>query len=627
MSRTERKLSTYISPMLAKETDKAFDDKEWLFEIKWDGYRAVADVTGNEVQLYSRNGNSFTGNYPALVSALKKIKSKVILDGEIVVLNEQGFPDFQKLQHYEENTHLPLIYYAFDLLSLNGETLYHLPLTDRKKLLQKVLGKHPVIRYSDHVLEKGVEFFNASMQNNLEGVMAKKADSLYQPGKRTSDWLKVKNHKTADVLIAGFTKPAGARNYFGSLILAIKDGKTFKYAGNAGTGFDEKKLKSLYEMLLPYKQNDPPFGEKIRFKDVTWVEPVFVCEVKFTEWTKDEKLRHPVFLRLREDKSPKEIDMKNVKPVKRVIKKELNPDSLKFGKVSVAITNRDKIYWPGEGITKGMVIDYYQSMSEYILPYLKDRPQSLKRNPGGIADSGFYHKDAGEGAPSFIKSFAVHSASTDKEIDYIICNDAATLAYLNNLGCIELNPWHSTTKKPDKPDYLIVDIDPSDKNSFNQVIDAANAFKDVLDEAGVEGYCKTSGASGLHIYLPMAKKYDYEQVKDFANLLCMLVNEKLPSFTTLERNLKKRGDKHIYLDYLQNRKSQTIASVFSLRPKKGAPVSMPLLWKEVKHGLKPTDFTIHNALKEAKKRADLFKPVFGPGINIDKVLKVLHIQK
>jgi len=613
--------------MLAKEKDEAFEDKAWLFEIKWDGYRAVADISGNDIQLYSRNGNSFAGNYPALVDALKKIKSKVILDGEIVVLNENGQPDFQKLQHYEEYTHLPLVYYAFDLLALNGETLYHLPLKDRKRLLKKVLGKHPMIRYSDHVMEKGIDFFQASTHNNLEGIMAKNAESFYHPGKRTNDWLKIKNHKTADVLIAGFTKPAGARNYFGSLILAIKDGSSFKYAGNAGTGFDEQKLRSLHELLLPYQQAEPPFDEKIRFKDVTWVKPVFVCEVKFTEWTKDEKLRHPVFLRLREDKSSKDINMKDVKPVKRVIRKELNPDSLQFGKISVPVTNRNKIYWPKEGITKGMVIDYYQSVADYILPYLSDRPQSLKRNPGGIEDSGFYHKDAGEGAPSWVKSFAVHSASTNKEIDYIICNNAATLAYLNNLGCIELNPWHSTTKKPDKPDYLIVDIDPSARNTFNQVIDVANAFKDVLDDAGVEGYCKTSGASGLHIYLPMAKKYGYEEVKDFAHLLCMLVNQKLPKFTTLERNLKKRGDKHIYLDYLQNRRSQTIAYVFSLRPKKGAPVSMPLLWKEVKHGLKPTDFTIHNALTQIKKRAGLFKAVLGPGISINKCLKTLNIQE
>jgi bifunctional non-homologous end joining protein LigD len=317
--------------------------------------------------------------------------------------------------------------------------------------------------------------------------------------------------------------------------------------------------------------------------------------------------------------------MKNVKPVKKVIEKELANDAdIKVGKTTVSITNRDKIYWPKLKITKGMMIDYYQSIASYILPYLKDRPQSLKRNPGGIADKGFYHKDAGENAPSFVKSFKVHSESSNKQIDYIICNDKATLAYLNNLGCIELNPWHSTTKKPDKPDYLIIDIDPSEKNNFNQVIDAANAFKKILDKAGATCFCKTSGASGLHIYIPLGKKYSYEQGKEFAHLICMMVNDELPDFTTLERNLKKRGNKKIYLDYLQNSKGQTIASVYSLRPREEATVSMPLLWKEVKHGMKPTDFTIHNAVKRIAKTADIFKGILGPGIDIHKCLVALN---
>ena len=626
MNHESRKLDEYIKPMLAKETAEPFDDKDWLYEIKWDGYRAIAEISGENIQLYSRNGNSFLNKYPLLVNSLKKIKHDAVIDGEIVVLNEEGFPDFQKIQHYEDNTNFPLVYYAFDLLSLDGHSLYDQPLLERKKLLKKLIGKNPMIKFSDHVLDNGIDFFNASVQKNLEGMMAKKANSHYYPGQRTNEWLKVKNHKSADVLIAGYTKPTGSRKYFGSLVLAIKDRRSFKHVGHAGTGFDDKKLKELYELFQKYKQERSPFDNPVEVKEtVTWIKPVLVCEVKFTEWTKDEKLRHPVFIRLRNDKSTKEIEMKNIKPVKRIIEKELEePAGIKIGKATVNITNREKIYWPKEKITKGMMIDYYQSIASYILPYLKDRPQSLKRNPNGITNAGFYHKDAGENAPSFVKSFKVHSESSNKEIDYIICNDKATLAYLNNLGCIELNPWHSTIKNPDKPDYLIIDIDPSDKNNFNQVIDAANAFKKVLDRAGAKGFCKTSGASGLHIYVPMGKKYSYEQGRDFAHLLCMMVNDMLPDFTTLERNLKKRGNKHIYLDYLQNSKGQTIASVYSLRPKEGATVSMPLQWKELKHGLKPTDFTIHNALKRVQKNGDIFKEVLGPGINLDKSLKSLH---
>ncbi|MEJ7674557.1 MAG: non-homologous end-joining DNA ligase [Chitinophagaceae bacterium] len=242
-------------------------------------------------------------------------------------------------------------------------------------------------------------------------------------------------------------------------------------------------------------------------------------------------------------------------------------------------------------MTKGDVINYYIEMADYILPYLKGRPESLLRNPNGINAKGFFHKDAGEEAPSFVKSKKLFSESANKDIDYIICNNQPTLTYLNNLGCIEINPWHSTLKSLDHPDYLIIDIDPSNENTFEQVIEAAKVVKQILDQAGAQSYCKTSGSTGLHIYVPTAKKYSYEQVKDFAYLICMLASEQLPEFTTLERNLQKRGHKHIYMDYLQNRKGQTISSVYSLRPKPGATVSTPLLWKEVKSGLTPQEFT------------------------------------
>jgi bifunctional non-homologous end joining protein LigD len=295
------------------------------------------------------------------------------------------------------------------------------------------------------------------------------------------------------------------------------------------------------------------------------------------------------------------------------------------GKIKVPVSNPQKLYFPKEKVTKKMVVEYYQSIAKYILPFLKDRPESLKRNANGILDAGFYHKDAGENAPEFIQSFSVHSESTNKEIDYIICNDKITLAYLNNLGCIELNPWHSTIKKPDHPDYLIIDIDPSDKNNFNQVIEVARAFKKLFDKAGAECFCKTSGSTGLHIYVPMKKKYPYETIKNFAHQLCLKVNEMLPDLTTLTRNLAKRGDKKIYLDYLQNRAGQTIASVYSLRPKKGATVSMPLQWKEVKKGLTPDQFTIHNSLKRIEKFPGLFNGVFGAATNIAACIKKLGL--
>ena len=297
---------------------------------------------------------------------------------------------------------------------------------------------------------------------------------------------------------------------------------------------------------------------------------------------------------------------------------------IKIGKSVVTITNRQKIYWPDDGFTKGDVIDHYNKMADYILPHLKGRCLSLKRNPNGINDKGFYHKDAGENAPAYVDVFKVKSESNQKIIDYIVCNNKATLLYVANLGCIEINPWNSTTKKIGNPTWMVIDIDPSDKNKFTEVVDTALAAKMVLDKAGVSSYCKTSGASGLHVYVPLKNKYDYVTVRDFAHIIASLVQEQLPETTTLERSLSKRGPK-IYIDYLQNSAGQTLASVYSIRPVPGASVSTPLDWKEVNHQLSPQQFTIENILLRVKRKGDLFLPVLNASNSIDKALKALNV--
>ena len=623
--------------MLAKEAEQPFNDKNWLYEIKWDGYRAIAELQNKDVKLYSRNGITFENSYPIIVQELKKIKDNVVLDGEIVVLNDEGHPDFQLLQHYESNTHRPINYCVFDILSVNGYNTCELPLIKRKELLKDVIKKNEVIKYSDHIQEKGIAFFNASTHNNLEGIMAKKADSQYYIGKRTNEWLKIKNHKTQEAIITGYTDPGGSRKYFGALVLGIKDGDKLKYIGHTGSGFNQQSLKEMWDLLQPLKQTKSPFDEKVKTNmPVTWVKPKLVCEIKFTEVTRDGMLRHPIFLHLRNDKPVKEVTMANTKTVKKSEIRKIDKGekdiekpasetdkTFTFGKIKVKATNVNKIYFPDDEITKGDVINYYQQIADYILPYLKGRPQSLLRMPNGINAPGFFHKDAGEDAPSFIKTKKLFSESTNKHINYIICDNKATLAYLNNLGSIEINPWHSTINALDNPDYLIIDIDPSKENTFQQVIEAANVVKQILDKAGAPSYCKTSGASGLHIHVPLAKKYTYEQAKDFTYLICMLANEQIPEFTTLERNLQKRGHKHIYMDYLQNRRGHTIACAYSLRPKPGATVSTPLLWKEVKSGLTPQDFTINNIMKRVKKMGDIFYPILEKGINLNKCLKNL----
>ncbi len=650
-----RKLNDYIVPMLARETDQPFDDKDWIYEIKWDGYRAIAEVNHDDVVLYSRNGNVFNTTYPIIVEALKKINIPVILDGEVVIVDKNGKSDFQLLQHYLSDNDHEIKYCVFDILSINNENTYDLPLITRKKLLKQLISslkKNSVIMYSDHIVEKGKQFFETAVESNLEGIMAKKADSLYAPGVRTTDWLKIKHHKTMEAIITGYTQPTGSRKHFGALILGVYDNGKLTYIGHTGSGFTSENLAGMNKKLQPLVQKKSPFDEQISTNmPATWVKPVLVCEIKYTEWTNDGHLRHPIFLRVREDKNAKDVVMEGIKPVKKtIIKKSVrtkkvvrenavkpspakkkpvekgeieNEKIITFGKIKVKTTNLNKVFFPDDGVTKGDVINYYISISKYILPFLKDRPQSLKRNPNGITDKGFFHKDAGDEAPVWVKSKKIFSESANKNIDYILCNNQATLAYLNNLGCIEINPWHSTVQKLNNPDYLIIDIDPSDKNTFEQVIETANVIRNVLKKAGIESYCKTSGSTGIHVYVPAQKKYTYDQLKDFAHLICMLVQEQLPGFTSLERNLKKRGTKMIYLDHLQNRKGQTISSVYSLRPSKGATVSMPLEWKEVKYGLSPGDFNIFNALKRIEKKPELFTPILGKGLDLHKSLKLL----
>ncbi len=618
--------------MFAKEATAPFDDNDWLFEIKWDGYRAITEKNKNKILLYSRNGLSFLSTYPIVVNELLKIKEDAVLDGEIVVMNADGNPDFQLLQHYTENQDKPIQYYIFDLLRLNGYDTTELTLTERKELLQKIIPQNEVIKYSDHILENGKAFFQVSKEKNLEGIMAKKITSKYYPGKRSSEWLKIKHHQTQEAIIAGYTEPSGARKYFGALVLAIKDGKKLKYIGHTGGGFNQNSLKEMYETLQPFITEKSPFDKKIKTNSpVTWVQPQLICEVKFAEITADGKLRQPIFLHLRNDKNINEVNMANTQTISKEkattqqTEEAIDKDDrlFTFGKSKVKVSHINKILFPEDEITKGDIVEYYISMSAYILPYLQGRPQSLLRNPNGIHEKGFFHKDAAAKVPSFVNSKKVFSESNQKNIDYIICDNQATLTYMNNLGCIEINPWNSTIKDLDKPDYLIIDIDPSDKNTFNQVIEAANVVKQVLDKAGAESFCKTSGASGLHVFVPTAKKYTYEQVKDFAYIVCMMAHDELKDFTTLERNLQKRGNKHIYMDYLQNRKGQTIASVYSLRPKVGATVSTPLLWKELKSGLSPKEFTIHNTLNLVKKKGDIFNGVLGKGIDLNKCLKKL----
>ena len=638
----EEKFRDFIHPMMARLHDGPFSDPDWIFEIKWDGYRAVAECDGHKVRLYSRSGLNFGHDYPAIYTALQALKTDAVLDGEIVAFDANGKPSFQLLQGARSDG-TPLTYQAFDILYYKGKSLEARPLLERKAILKKLLAKAPdVIRYCDHVTGDGEAFFKVAQAKGLEGLIAKKAGSVYEEGNRSAYWLKIKHVQTDEAIICGYTQPKGSRKYFGALLLGMYRDGVLTYIGHTGTGFNTKTLQELYDTMQPYRQDESPFNTKTPLNaPTTWLAPKLVAAIKFTEITKDGIRRHPVFMGLRKDKAAKEVTGADAEAVRfpkagagnATAKTKKSTKAAKpvpksaghgAGKLPAGtFSNLDKVYFPEEGYTKGDVIEYYNAVYKYILPYLKDRPLSLRRNPNGINDAGFFHKDAGENVPDFVATEVIYSESTDKDIDYIVCNNKPTLLYLANLGCIELNPWHSRAGQLDKPDYLLMDIDPSDNNTFEQVIETAKTIKEVLDSCGAPAFVKTSGSTGLHIYVPMGAKYTYDQVLAFAEIIATRTQEMLPDFTSLERSLKKRGKGNIYIDYLQNRIGQTVACPYSLRPKPHAPVSMPVEWKEVKKGLSIDQFNIKNALKRVERKGDIFAPVLKKGVDLIKCLKAL----
>ncbi|WP_452223488.1 DNA ligase D [Lacinutrix chionoecetis] len=614
-------LKSFVKPMLASPAKKVFNSKDWIFELKYDGYRALANINSAEVELYTRNGISLNEKFKIIYNELSAIEHNAILDGEIVILDEQGIPKFNALQNYDEkSTKGHLVYYVFDLLFLNDHSTLELPLLDRKQLLKALLAESSHIKYCDHIESMGNTVYNQAIEMGMEGIIAKKANSKYYTNTRSPDWLKFKKVENSEAIICGYTHSKTKSRKFASLILGMVEDDQLVYVGTCGSGFSEAQIKELYKKFEVLKIDTPVFDIKSHLKgrEATWLIPKLVCEVKLAEWTSANVMRHPVFKRLREDKSVP-VSVENTSETLQKKEKKTNTESiLDVNGIDVAISNIDKMYWPTQSLTKYDLMDYYLKMSDIILPYLKDRPQSLHRHPNGIQGDSFYQKD-NDNLPKWIETVPIYSKSSEKEINYLLCQNEATLLYMNNLGCIELHPWHSTIFQLDHPDYTIIDLDPSESNTFEQVIETALVAKDILDKAKIDSYCKTSGASGLHIYIPLGGQYTYGEARDFTKLICIYIQERLPKLTTLERSLKKRGPK-IYLDYLQNRRGQTIASAYSLRPTKEATVSKPLLWSELKNGLRVEDFNIHSVPKRINSMQDPFSGILKKGIDMNQAL-------
>jgi bifunctional non-homologous end joining protein LigD len=646
-----------IEQMLATLVSEPIEEEGWLYEMKWDGYRAISYINNGTVNICSRNNKSFNKKYYPLHDTLKEWNINAVVDGEIVVVNEDGVPDFGSLQLWRSEADGQLLYYLFDILWLEGKSVMQLPIEERRQLLKAILPEGTShIRISQSMIDNGKEAFAQAQSLHLEGVMAKKAGSIYTIGKRTKDWLKIKTEKQQELIIGGYTLNEGSNKLFSALLLGIMEGKNFQFITPVGTGFNRKMQEEILKKLKPHITpvcsfaTVPEYNKPSRFRPnppkatVTWVKPKLVAEISYREQTSGGAIRHPSFKGLREDKKPSEVEWEHVAKTKDITehslvkqkiitapgKKErkslLNPtEETQTRSISghdLRFTNLSKIYWSKDKWSKRDMINYYYQVAPYMLAYMKDRPQILNRHPHGIEGESFYQKDVKGKAPAWIETFPYYSYADQKEKEFLVCTNEASLLYIASLGCIEMNPWHSRRQTPDNPDWCIIDLDP-DENSFNQVIEAARVTKKILDALNVPAYCKTSGSTGLHIYIPFGAKYTYDDSKEFGRKIVKLVHKEIPSFTSIERKTADRGGK-MYLDFLQNRPQASVASAYSLRPKPGAPVSMPLHWEEVKKGLKIKDFNIANAIPRLKENGDIFKGVLGKGINLEKVLKKIE---
>jgi len=580
--------------MLATLIDQPFDEEGWQYEIKWDGYRTVAYCNKGKVELRSRNNKSFNEKFYPVYDELKALNFNAVLDGEVIVAGESGISNFGHLQNWRSEADGELKYYVFDILWLDGKSLTALPLNERRNILRQLLPENDMIYLSENFESTGTEFFATAAKMGLEGIMAKKADSLYTPGIRSKEWLKIKTNKRQEVVIGGYTKNDDTSKAFSALLVGVYDGSRLNYIGKIGTGFSDKLQKEMMQQFKPLITKKIPFASKpdinkpSRFQPnpphatATWLRPKLVCEVSFTEITSDGVMRHPSFEGMRIDKPAKQVVMEKATLVKKAAKGKsilhkkkilkvqdkterktfLNPtDETQVRKINgheLSFTNLSKLYWPKDKITKRDMLNYYYQAAPYILPYVKDRPMSLNRHPNGIGGESFYQKDVTGKVPAWIKTFPYH---TDEGGDrnFMVCKTEADILYMASLGCIEINPWNSRIQKPDNPDWCIIDLDPSEKNKFDHVIEAANMTRQVLESAGVDGYCKTSGSTGLHIYIPLGAKYSYEHSKEFGRLIVTLVQAQLPKFTTIERVVKKRRGK-MYLDFFAEQAAGNISN-------------------------------------------------------------------
>ena len=607
--------SRVYRPMLATLTEELPRGEGWEFEPKWDGYRALGYVRGGEAKLVSRRGNDLTERFASVAKELPKAlrTPDAVVDGEVVALDSAGKSSFSAMQQGSTR----LAYEVFDVLEVDGEPLIDLPLVERRARLQKLLARNPIVQLSGSFRD-GDALFEAAEEQGLEGVMAKRSSSRYSEGGRGRDWLKIKTHGRQEFVICGYTKGQGRRSgSFGALVLGVHRGKEWEWVGNVGTGFGERTIAELLKQLEPLQRDASPFAvvpkmSKVKKGDVVWVEPKLVAEIQFAEWTHDGHLRAPSFQGLRIDKAAEDV-------------RRERPRDAQEGKVK--LSNLDKIFWPEEGITKGDLIDYYRGVAEVLVPHLKARPFTMRRYPDGAFGKAFFQKDAPKGMPEWIPRFHVQVSTRERPpkkrwIDAPLVNDEDALTWMANMGCIDMHAWASRVDRPDRPDWVMFDLDPSDGATFEDVVRVALLVRDALDVLGLDSLPKTSGSRGIHVLVPIARRHGFGEVREFAGIVAGALARAHPGLVTTEWTKAKRQG--VLVDANQNGPGKTTAAAYSVRPRAGAPVSTPLRWEEVEVGLDPLAFAMDVVLDRVARDGDLFARVLEGGQSLSAALRVIR---
>ena len=616
----------FFEPMGATLTESLPQSPEWTAELKWDGVRALCFVDAGNLAIYTRNGNRCERQYPELSVLPHQVQAKqAILDGEVAVLDEKGVPSFAMIQprimaadaaavaHMTRSR--PVQLFLFDLLYLDGWDLRNCALSERRKLLEQAVKYEDPIRMSA-VFPPEPGLVEAARQNGLEGLVAKCLTSSYE-SRRSKNWLKLKLQNQQEFVICGYT--IGERDHFGALVLGYYEKDKLRWAGQVGTGFDQKLLAAIRDRLnaLETKPATLPHDAKMP-KDIVWVKPEIVCEVKFSNWTPDKRLRAPVFLGLRQDVAPKETRMEKPENAakakaasKPLIAASAKESLCKVDGQELKFTNLSKIFYPKEGYTKRDLLNYYSDAAPFLLPHLKDRPLSLKRYPNGVQADFFFQKDSPESFPSWLRYENVDG------IRYVLAENRAALLYLTNLGCVDQNPYMSRTGTLSNPDWILIDLDPVDC-PFDMIVEAALLVRGLLEEIGLSGYPKLTGGDGMHVYIPVKPIYTYENTKQFAEVLAGIAQSRRPELFTTPRSVAKRMKNRVYFDYLQNGEGKTIAAPYVTRAYDGAPVATPLEWDEVRPGLNPKDFNITNSIARFREKGDLFAGVLKKPQKLDR---------